>query len=160
MIVYIHLLLYCIAIIEQSMLSFSPSEFIEPIWFYMLNPPLPHTHTDLVLRFLLDGLRCPPVATYAAKAVQSICQKCKGKMAQHFDGLVQVSLHGSYYWPCDLQTEHTMQGRVTSHDTHMGLQNLIPQEFVMVLLLLFHYMNLPSLAPQHLHTRTDTHTYT
>ena len=51
------------------------------------NPP---THTDLVLRFLLDGLRIPPVATFAAKGVQSVCQKCKEKMAPHFDGVVQV----------------------------------------------------------------------
>ena len=61
---------------------------------YTASPPSPsplYCILDLVLRFLLDGLRIPPVATQAAKAVQSVCQKCKDKMAPHFDGLVQVS---------------------------------------------------------------------
>lgn len=45
---------------------------------------------DLVLKFLLDGLHIPPVASYAAKAVQSVCQKCKDRMAPHFAGLLQI----------------------------------------------------------------------
>lgn len=45
---------------------------------------------DQVLKFILDGLRNPPVATEAAKAIHSICQKCQERMAPHFDGLLQV----------------------------------------------------------------------
>lgn len=45
---------------------------------------------ELVLRFILDGLRIPMVATYAAKAVQSVCLKCKQRMAPHIDLLLEV----------------------------------------------------------------------
>ena len=50
---------------------------------------------DQVLKFILDGLHIPSVASDAAKAVQSVCQKCKGRMAPHFEGLLQVKCHGS-----------------------------------------------------------------
>ena len=46
---------------------------------------------DQVLKFILDGLQIPPVASDAAKAVHSVCQKCKERMAPHFQGLLQVS---------------------------------------------------------------------
>lgn len=45
---------------------------------------------ELVLKFILDGLNIPAVATYAAKAVQSVCLKCKQRMAPHVDLLLQV----------------------------------------------------------------------
>ena len=45
---------------------------------------------DLVLKFLLDGLHIPAVSSFAAKAVQKVCEKCKDKMALHFNGLLQV----------------------------------------------------------------------
>ena len=45
---------------------------------------------DLVLKFVLDGLQIPAVATYAAKAVQNVCLKCKERMAPHIDGLLQI----------------------------------------------------------------------
>ena len=45
---------------------------------------------ELVLKFILDGLNIPAVATYAAKAVQSVCLKCKQRMAPHIDLLLQV----------------------------------------------------------------------
>ena len=46
---------------------------------------------DQVLKFILDSLHIPPVASDAAKAVQSVCQKCKERMAPHFEGLLQVT---------------------------------------------------------------------
>ena len=49
----------------------------------------PHV-TDTVLQFILDGLKIPSVASHAAKAVQSVCEKCKTRMALHFHGLFQV----------------------------------------------------------------------
>ena len=45
---------------------------------------------DQVLKFILDGLHIPAVASEAAKAVHSVCQKCKERMAPHFEGLLQV----------------------------------------------------------------------
>lgn len=45
---------------------------------------------DLVLKFILDGLQIPAVATYAAKAVQNVCLKCNQRMAPHTDGLIQI----------------------------------------------------------------------
>ena len=48
--------------------------------------------SDLVLQFILDGLRVVAIATLAAKAVQSVCQKCRHRMAPHFRSLVQVGL--------------------------------------------------------------------
>lgn len=45
---------------------------------------------DLVLRFILDSLQIPAVATYAAKAVQNVCSKCKHRMAPHIDWLLQI----------------------------------------------------------------------
>ena len=45
---------------------------------------------DQVLKFILDGLHVPAVASEAAKAVHSVCQKCKERMAPHFEGLLQV----------------------------------------------------------------------
>ena len=47
---------------------------------------------DQVLKFILDGLHVPAVASEAAKAVHSVCQKCKERMAPHFEGLLQVIL--------------------------------------------------------------------
>ena len=54
-------------------------------------PSLPPLVAELVLQFLLDGLRISPVANYAARAVQSVCEKCRGRMVTHFQGLVQVA---------------------------------------------------------------------
>lgn len=45
---------------------------------------------DQVLMFLLQGLKIPAVATYAAKAVQNVCQKCRNRMAPHFHLLLQI----------------------------------------------------------------------
>ena len=45
---------------------------------------------DQVLKFILDGLHIPAVASEAARAVHSVCQKCKERMAPHFEGLLQV----------------------------------------------------------------------
>lgn len=45
---------------------------------------------ELVLKFILDGLNIPAVATFAAKAVQSVCLKCKQRMAPHVELLLQV----------------------------------------------------------------------
>lgn len=45
---------------------------------------------ELVLRFILDGLNILEVATYAAKAVQRVCLKCKQRMAPHIVLLLQV----------------------------------------------------------------------
>ncbi len=45
---------------------------------------------DSVLRFILDGFNTPAVATYAAKAVQSVCIKCKRRMAPHVHLLLQI----------------------------------------------------------------------
>ena len=35
----------------------------------------------------------PPVASDAANAVRKVCEKCKDRMAAHFDGLVQVCVY-------------------------------------------------------------------
>lgn len=45
---------------------------------------------ELVLKFILDGLNIPAVATYAAKAVQGVCLKCKQRMTPHINLLLQV----------------------------------------------------------------------
>ena len=45
---------------------------------------------DSVLRFILSGFNVPAVATYAAKAVQSVCIKCKHRMAPHVTLLLQI----------------------------------------------------------------------
>lgn len=45
---------------------------------------------DSVLRFILSGFDVPAVATYAAKAVQSVCTKCKHRMAPHMTLLLQI----------------------------------------------------------------------
>jgi transportin-3 len=45
---------------------------------------------ELVLKFILDGLPIPAVSTYSAKAVQSVCLKCKQRMAPHINLLLQV----------------------------------------------------------------------
>lgn len=45
---------------------------------------------DLVLQFLLDGLQIPALSSYAAKAVQNVCQTCRLRMAPHIDGLLQI----------------------------------------------------------------------
>lgn len=45
---------------------------------------------DIVLKFILDGLQIPAVATYAAKAVQNVCFKCKERMAPHITDLLQI----------------------------------------------------------------------
>lgn len=45
---------------------------------------------ELVLKFILDGLNIPEVATHSAKAVQSVCLKCKQRMAPHVDLLLRV----------------------------------------------------------------------
>lgn len=45
---------------------------------------------DVVLKFIVDGLRIPTTATYAAKAVQGVCLKCKQRMAPHIDDLVDI----------------------------------------------------------------------
>ena len=50
---------------------------------------------DQVLKFILDGLHIPAVASEAAKAVHSVCQKCKERMAPHFEGLLQVIITSS-----------------------------------------------------------------
>lgn len=45
---------------------------------------------DSVLRFILAGFQVPAVATYAAKAVQNVCIKCKQRMAPHVSLLLQI----------------------------------------------------------------------
>ena len=45
---------------------------------------------ELVLRFVVAGLEVPELASYAAKAVQSICLKCKRRMGSHVLELLQV----------------------------------------------------------------------
>ena len=45
---------------------------------------------DLVLSFILNGLNIPEVASFAAKAVQSVCLKCKQRMAPHINWLIQI----------------------------------------------------------------------
>ena len=62
----------------------------------------PHTSfprsPDTVLQFILDGLKIQSVASHAAKAVQKVCQKCRKRMAPHFDGLLQVPIpHSSCF---------------------------------------------------------------
>ena len=59
-----------------------------------LHSPIPHSAIppDTVLQFILDGLKIRSVASHAAKAVQRVCQKCKSRMAPHFDGLLQVRI--------------------------------------------------------------------
>lgn len=47
---------------------------------------------DTVLGFIHSSLQIPPVASDAANAVRKVCEKCKDRMAAHFDGLVQVRL--------------------------------------------------------------------
>ncbi|CAI8023945.1 Transportin-3 [Geodia barretti] len=49
-----------------------------------------HDVLDTVLQFILDGLKIQSVASHAAKAVQKVCQKCRKRMAPHFDGLLQI----------------------------------------------------------------------
>ena len=43
-----------------------------------------------MLKFILEGLRVPAIASLAAKAVHNICHKCRNHMAPHFDGLFQI----------------------------------------------------------------------
>lgn len=45
---------------------------------------------DSVLRFILVGFDVPAVTTYAAKAVQSVCIKCKHRMGPHVGILLQI----------------------------------------------------------------------
>lgn len=45
---------------------------------------------DLVLQFMMGGLRIPAMAGFAAKAVQNVCLKCKERMGPHVFGLLQV----------------------------------------------------------------------
>ena len=48
------------------------------------------TILELVLKFILECLNIPSVATFAAKAVQSVCLKCKRRMAPHIHLLLQL----------------------------------------------------------------------
>ena len=48
---------------------------------------------DTVLGFIHSSLQMPPVASDAANAVRKVCEKCKDRMAAHFDGLVQVCVY-------------------------------------------------------------------
>lgn len=45
---------------------------------------------DLVLRFMVAGLHVQAIASFAAKAVQNVCLKCKDRMGSHVLGLLQV----------------------------------------------------------------------
>ena len=48
---------------------------------------------ELVLSFIHTSLSMRPVASEAANAVQSVCEKCRSRMGEHFQGLVQVRPH-------------------------------------------------------------------
>ena len=45
---------------------------------------------DEVLRFIQDGIQVPALASYAASAVQSLCNKCKGQLFHLFDSLLRI----------------------------------------------------------------------
>lgn len=45
---------------------------------------------DSVLQFVFFSLNLPAVASFAAKAVQNVCLKCKQRMAPHIDMLLQI----------------------------------------------------------------------
>ena len=80
-----------LSLLPPSLFPSSPSLPPPLLPSFLSLPLLP---TDLVLQFILAGLKIPAVATYAAKAVQSVCEKCKDRMAPHFDGLLQVGREG------------------------------------------------------------------
>ncbi len=45
---------------------------------------------ETVLTFIHTSLQLPAVASQAANAIQSVCNKCRSRMGQHYTGLVQV----------------------------------------------------------------------
>lgn len=47
--------------------------------------------SDPILQFLLAGLQEPKLASAAATSVQSISTTCKGKMRDHFQGLLNIA---------------------------------------------------------------------
>ncbi|XP_062504529.1 transportin-3-like [Corticium candelabrum] len=52
-----------------------------------------NTHSDLleaVLGYLVRALKMPQLASEAAFALDHLCQGCKQKLGQHFDGLLQI----------------------------------------------------------------------
>lgn len=50
----------------------------------------PH-YLDLVLNYLMKGLREKNLASAAAKAIHNICYVCRDHMAQHFQGLLEIA---------------------------------------------------------------------
>ena len=47
--------------------------------------------SDPILQFLLAGLQEPKLASVAATSVQSVSTTCKGKMKNHFQGLINIA---------------------------------------------------------------------
>ncbi|XP_064397245.1 transportin-3-like [Halichondria panicea] len=45
---------------------------------------------ETVLTFIHTSLQLPAVASQAANAIQSVCNKCRSRMGQHYTGLVQI----------------------------------------------------------------------
>ncbi len=45
---------------------------------------------ETVLTFIHTSLQLPAVASQAANAIMSVCNKCRSRMGQHYTGLVQV----------------------------------------------------------------------
>ena len=94
-------------ILSFSHTSFSLASFCQSPLPHSVDLPyhilsFPHTSfprsPDTVLQFILDGLKIQSVASHAAKAVQKVCQKCRKRMAPHFDGLLQVPIpHSSCF---------------------------------------------------------------
>jgi hypothetical protein len=74
-----------------SGLCFLLSGFINETFGLISSPISDLFFSDPILQFLLSGLQEPKLASAAANSVQCISTSCKGKMRDHFQGLINIA---------------------------------------------------------------------
>ena len=76
---------------SDPILQFLPSGFINETFGLISSPISDLFFSDPILQFLLSGLQEPKLASAAANSVQCISTSCKGKMRDHFQGLINIA---------------------------------------------------------------------